>query len=213
MSVHNVFGVNLRHSLYDVDEVLLEEDAVQLTTSHVAFLLTEQLGAFVSGSKIVSTPGLAAHGQGGGGVVVASPRDLEARSVVQAPLWVARALVPRQHAVMNVPEAYSAASLKDFRAGAFLPLVASSKGDRFFDLGVAVSAFLPAAAAKSVRESAIELYRKRYFDVLMEGYKKGNTGTRDAQLRAKLTTREQALYTAVARDIQWRNEWRRWLHE
>jgi hypothetical protein len=214
MSVFNVFGVTLRHPLYDVDELLLEEDRCHLMAAHTAFLMREQLAAFVPGAAVISTagaPGSAAavSGRGGGGGAPAtSSRDLETRAVFTSPLWVARALVPRGHAVMATPEGFSETSLREFQAGAFLPLVADTKGLRFFDHGVAVSAFLAPAEAMRVRNAALELYQKRYVAVVVEGIRTGATGARDQQLRAKLTTREQALFQSVLQDVLWRADWR-----
>ena len=208
MSINNVFGVSLRHPMYDVDELLLEEDPCNLQTTHPSFLLKEQLTGFVSGSQIISSPGQQQQ-QGNNNNI--SPRDLEARAVIQVPLWVARVFVPRQHAIMISPEKYSPRSLLDFRAGFFLPLVAETKGQRYLDYGTAVSAFLPTAEANRVKEAAMNLFQKRYVDVVREGLKKGSTGTRDSNLRSKLTTREAELYQDVANDVKSRNEWRRWL--
>ena len=210
MSINNVFGVSLTHPLYDVDELLLEEDHCNLQTTHASFLMKEQLTAFVSGYSIVSSPGVMMSNNNE--QQQQSQRDLEAKAVIQVPLWVARALVPNQHAILISPEKYNSRSLLDFKAGAFLPLVAETKGQRFFDYGCVVSAFLPLAEANRVRDAAMDLYKNRYADVIMEGLKKGSTWTRDASLRAKLTTREQELYNAVAQDVQWRTAWRRWLN-
>lgn len=220
MSVRNVFGVSIRHPLYDVDEILLEEDPCHLTVSHPGFLMREQLAAFVSGSSIISTPGItasaarerAAAGQQQQQQQPEQTRDLEERSVIQVPLWVARALVPRLHAKMESPKVFDRASLLDFKSDPFAPLVADTKGARYFDYGVAVSAFLPPNESKRVREAALELYKKRYANVVLEGLKKGTTGTHDTRMRAKLTTREQAVYLGVAQDVQERTAWRRWLY-
>jgi hypothetical protein len=220
MSVRGVFGVNLRHPMYEVDEILLDEDPCQVTINHPGFLLREQLAAFVPSSSVISTPGLQQNPSQQLGRTPAEQlviqqqqaRDLEERAVIQVPLWVARAaLVPRLHAKMNSPAAFSARSLLDFKSDPFAPLVAETKGARFFDYGVAVSAFLPQNEAKRVREAALDLYRKRYDRVVLEGIRKGTQGTQESAMRSKLTGREMALYLNVAEDVQARNTWRRWL--
>src|SRR3989338_4999939 len=107
MSLNNVFGVSLKHLLYDVDELLLEEDSCNLQTIHPAFLLKEQLTAFVSGSSIVSSPGIMNNNNNNNQQQQISQRDLEAKAVISVPIWVARVLVPRQHALMISPEKFN----------------------------------------------------------------------------------------------------------
>jgi hypothetical protein len=212
MSINNVFGVSLKHNLYDVDELLLEEDPCNLQTTQKSFLFKDQLTAFVNASTIVSSPGnIYSNNNNQNQQQQVSHRDLEEGAIIQVPLWVARVLVPGRNAIMISPEKFNKRSLLDFEADAFLPLVAENKGQRYFDFGACISAFLTQEEAARVLGSVLNLYQKRYVSVLKEGLKKGSTGTRDSNLRSKLTTREHTLYNAVAQNVQWRNEWRRWL--
>jgi hypothetical protein len=206
------FDVDLRHGAADLDECLLDEELVAVTLTKTSFALRGPLEAWCPGDalRIVQLGTAAAAGGSSAAANAATSgarrrEHLEAGAVITLPLWAARALCARGVAVMRPPAGFSDESLRDFRADPFLPLVAQTKGARFFDLGAAVCQYLPVREAARVRSAMLDIFRQRQPSVAVTAMRGGHEMT--AAFRDKLTTREQRLLTAHVRDDAQRQEW------